>query len=337
MTHALVPGNNLAHSRFTDLCDEPMRFLSPIKGYENKPLVSLEEAVEPISYLFDSIEQYVWVSKKNCNNPKDGLTQDESASIFLYTMEFYGGPSLYRLLNSVLRSEERENITLWFLFLKLFLTALHKLPSHQCKVWRGIRDADLSSQYTIEKEVVWWGVSSCTSKINVLENEQFLGKHGMRTIVSIECRNGKKIASHSYYQNKEHEVILMPGSYFHVKGHLNPSSGFYMIDMEETSPPFAFVVPPINSQVTSIIMKKMPGIVNNFVLRLLTHPDECFTYYLLLLVDQTTANDSFNSNKIVPKITPAIPKSEPNIQPSKQERNTSIMSCYINKFFSLKI
>ncbi len=89
---------------------EPMRVLSPIKGYENMPLVSLEQAIESISHLFDSIEQYVGISKENCKNPEDGLTQDESAPIYWYTMEFQRGPSLYRRLNAMLRSEERVKL-----------------------------------------------------------------------------------------------------------------------------------------------------------------------------------------------------------------------------------
>ncbi|CAF4386310.1 unnamed protein product, partial [Rotaria magnacalcarata] len=34
--------------RFSDIAGEPCRMLMPIQGYEKKPLVSLEEAVEPI-------------------------------------------------------------------------------------------------------------------------------------------------------------------------------------------------------------------------------------------------------------------------------------------------
>jgi hypothetical protein len=43
------------------------------------PLVPLEKAVEPISHLFDDINQYLWTAKKNCQNPEERLTQDESA------------------------------------------------------------------------------------------------------------------------------------------------------------------------------------------------------------------------------------------------------------------
>lgn len=273
MTHALVSGNNLAHSRFVDLCDEPMHHLTPIRGHVNMPLVSLEEAVKPISHLFDSIDQYVWTAKQNCENPEDGLTQDESASIQLYTMEFQPGPSLYLLFNNILRSKERESLSQWFLFLKLFLTATYKLPSYRGNVWRAIKNVDvkISSQYKKGQKIVWWCASSCTLDLDVLENNQFLNKHGMQYVWSIECKNGKNIVAHSYFRDKEKEVILLPGSYFRVKSSANLSANVCMISMEEISPPFPFVAPPINYQVTSIIMPKMPSIVKHFIIKLLTH------------------------------------------------------------------
>lgn len=76
------PSENLANSRYTDLVGEPVaRFLSPIKGYESAPVVSLEEAVAPITKFFDSIEEQVWIAKENSKNPPDGLNQEESAAI----------------------------------------------------------------------------------------------------------------------------------------------------------------------------------------------------------------------------------------------------------------
>ncbi len=72
------------NSRFTDVCDEPVdHLLSPVKGYQEKPLVSLNESIEPISGFFNGIEDNVFVALHNCQNPADDLTQEESASIHL--------------------------------------------------------------------------------------------------------------------------------------------------------------------------------------------------------------------------------------------------------------
>ncbi|CAF1317761.1 unnamed protein product, partial [Rotaria sordida] len=37
--------------------------------------------------------------------------------------------------------------------------------------------------------MVWWGLSSCTTALTVLQSEQFLGQTGDRTLFMIECIN----------------------------------------------------------------------------------------------------------------------------------------------------
>ncbi|CAF5114653.1 unnamed protein product, partial [Rotaria magnacalcarata] len=49
------------------------------------PLVSLEEAVKPLLNIVPKVERNVYVVQENCQNPEDGLTTDESASIMLCT------------------------------------------------------------------------------------------------------------------------------------------------------------------------------------------------------------------------------------------------------------
>jgi hypothetical protein len=139
---------NLAVARYTDFRDEPVtRLFAPITGYQDMPLVSLEESIKSVSHLFHGIEENVSVAKAKCINPADGLSQDESASIHLYTMQFASGHSLHHVLNKNLCSENRQSLKPWFSFLKLLLTSLHKLPSHAQNAWRSMRGEDLSSKY----------------------------------------------------------------------------------------------------------------------------------------------------------------------------------------------
>jgi hypothetical protein len=254
-------------SRFTDLLDEPVdHFLSPIRGYEDKPLVPLSETINPIEGFFNDIQDYVYVALRNCENPADDLTQQESASIHLYTMQFHGGSSLYTLVNQSLRAENREDLKPWFSYLKLFLTALYKLPSLNEKVWRGIKNVDLSSKYKKGTKFAWWGVSSCTTDIEVLESNHFLGKHGLRTLFSIECINGKSIVNHSYYKNREKEIILMPGSYFEVMGNLDSGSELHIIQLKEISPPITLIKPPFSTSTninpSSVVHKPNPDSIS---------------------------------------------------------------------------
>ncbi|CAF3270287.1 unnamed protein product [Rotaria sp. Silwood2] len=259
MSKTTSPHENLTKSRYTDLIGEPVaRLLSPIKGYEAAPLVSLELAVAPISNFFDDVEENVWISKENSKTPPDGLTQDESAAIHLYTMQFDSDPNFYQLFNSTLRGENRDNLKPWFAYLKLFMTALHKLPSHPQTIWRGVRGVDLSKQYPTGTKFAWWGVSSCTTNVEVLQAETFLGRKGMRTLFSIESQNGKSIAPHSYFKDTEKEIVLMPGSYFEVIGQLNPADDLYIIQMKELEPPFPFVKPPFKKELPIPNVPKPP-------------------------------------------------------------------------------
>ncbi|CAF1435905.1 unnamed protein product [Didymodactylos carnosus] len=200
---------NIPTQRFLDVICEPTKFLSPIKSYEKVKLVSLEEAVRPIEHLIDNIQGDVWVAKNNCKKIQDGLTQHESAAIYLYTME-----SIYGELNQALRDKNRQT--------------------------------DLSAQFTESETFVWWGLSSCTISLSVLLKEQFLGKTGVRTLFNVECMNGKAIKNHSHYQS-ENEVLLLPCSYFEVLGKIDQGNGLHTIHIRQIEPPVPLIQSPIDS------------------------------------------------------------------------------------------
>ncbi|CAF1067787.1 unnamed protein product, partial [Rotaria sordida] len=101
---------NTTH-RFSDVAGEPCIMLTPIEGFNKKPLVTLEEATEPLKKIVPRISTYVYVAKERAKNPADDLSVDESASIALYTMEWEPHTnSLYYILNSALRGEDRANL-----------------------------------------------------------------------------------------------------------------------------------------------------------------------------------------------------------------------------------
>ncbi|CAF0981264.1 unnamed protein product [Adineta steineri] len=236
-------------TRVSDIVKEPQKMLMPIEGYEEMPIVSLEEAVAPLVSILPKVQNYAYVAKERCESvPPDDLTQDESASIMLYSMEWEPHEKcLYFALNATLRTEDRRKLKPWFLYLKLVLTALEKLPSTRCHVFRGV-NLDLSNQYTKGKTFVWWGFSSCTTSIEVLENEQFLDKTGERTLFTIECDTGKDISRHSYFQSEE-EVLLLAARQFIVVGCLRPAPGLHMIQLKETKPSITLLQPATNQSI----------------------------------------------------------------------------------------
>lgn len=229
--------------RLTDIADEPHDILMPIDGYEEMPVVTLEIAVEPLLPLLPKILTYVYIAKQKCKYPKDGLTEDESASIMLYSMGWKPyAQCLYFALNATLRSQDRGKLEPWFLYLKLFLTALSRLPlSPHMHVYRGVA-LDLSQYYKRGETVVWWGFSSCTKALHVLQSEQFLGTTGVRTLFNIDCNSGKSIKNHSFYPSED-EILLLAATQFEVVGCLNQDSGLQLIQLREITSPYPLLCP----------------------------------------------------------------------------------------------
>jgi len=210
--------------------------LLPIEGYENKPLVSLEDAVLPLVDLVSDIKRKAWIAKSRASNPANGLTSDQSAAIILYTMEWPNAEdSVYYILNKNLRAERRNLLKPWFLYLKLVLTALNRLPSTSGRTYyRGVKQ-NLSNKYSTGKIIIWWGFSSCTSTMDVLNREEFLGQTGTRTLFAIECKHAKDIRQHSMFSD-ENEVLLMPATQLEVVGQYKPSIDVHIIQLKETEP-----------------------------------------------------------------------------------------------------
>jgi hypothetical protein len=230
-------GNELAQRilRITDITQEPHQFLLPISGYEKLPLVPLEIAVEGLVDFLPTIQSYVYVAKQRCEEPADGLTQDESAAIMLYSMGWEPlEECLYIVLNATLRSPDRGKLKPWLLYLKLLLNGLYRLPSISRSIYRGVKK-NLSKYYIMEKTVVWWGFSSCTTSVAVLQSEQFMGKKGTRTMFTIECKSGKDIRNHSFFPSED-EVLLLAATQFKVVGCLDQGD-LHVIQLKETRPP----------------------------------------------------------------------------------------------------
>ncbi|CAF1156957.1 unnamed protein product [Adineta steineri] len=248
--------------RFMDVGKEPRKLRQPIEGYRSLPLTTLEEAIEPIVTPCPDVQRRAYIAKGNCDSYKDGLTEDESAAIYLYTTEWLPvNQCLYAALNSVLRSKNRDKlIQPWLSYIKLLLTALFKLPDFTGTVWRGVR-LDLRLEYKVGATITWWGFSSCAESISVLESECFLGQEGQRTLFSIKCFNGKKIRQHSSFE-EENEILLLPGSQFIVASHFQPSKkdpDLIIIQLKQVKPRFSLLEDP-SKGMAILTSTPIPGI-----------------------------------------------------------------------------
>ncbi|CAF4842498.1 unnamed protein product [Rotaria socialis] len=196
----------------------------PIDGYQHLPLQSLEEATKPIVPFVPDLVEKVALAKRKCNKNSTTLTLDESAAIYLYTMPI----SFFYCLNKSLRAENREELKPWFPFLRLFMSALEKLPSSRTVVWRAI-SKNITTDINRNEIQTWWSVNSCSTDGNLLK--LYFGKES--TIIRIQPLHGKDISEFSAFQS-ECEIVLPPGTRLRVQ-----SSAFkieerlFFMDLEE--------------------------------------------------------------------------------------------------------
>jgi hypothetical protein len=237
--------------RLSDIDTETLEMLMPIDGYEDMPLVPLDIAVEPLVSLVPAIHIHAYSAQERCKNPPaDELTIDESASIMLYSMDWKPvDKSLYVILNDALRSTDRKKLEPWFLYLRLFLTALSRLPSTRREVYRGVK-LDLTKEYPVGETIVWSGFSSCTTSINVLQSELFLGTTGPKTVFSITCHLGMDIRNHSYYSSGN-EIVIFPPTQFKVIDCLNQGNDLHIIQLQEIQPCFSRLHAPVFSSISN--------------------------------------------------------------------------------------
>lgn len=230
------------------ICDVPKghKKMTPIHGYAKMPLVTLEEAVDPLVSIVKEVKDMVKRVKFNCQNPPDNLSSDESASIMLYSLEHKPREkSFYSILNKALWYPDRSTLKPWFLYLKLVLTALSKIPSEKRYLHRGVKE-DLINEYSADATFVWWGFSSCTTSVHVLHDDVFLGTTGTRTLFQIECHSSKDIRKHSMFKNED-EVLLPPGRQFKVISSLDAGNGLHIIQIKETDPANFLLEPLLTS------------------------------------------------------------------------------------------
>lgn len=219
--------------------------LMPITGYAEEPLLSLSEACSPLINILHDLSLYVQTAvDETPEQPPDGLTINESAAIRLYTMEWHKPhPSLYSKLNFALRNTDRDSLRPYFKYMKLFLTALVKLPcAAPTTVWRGLT-LNMSEDFPPGTTVTWWSFSSCTTQLPVLENNLYLGKAGERTLFSVEVNNARTLRAHSHFVTED-EVLLLPGTHMVVQSQFNPAPDLHVIHLKQLIPEEVLLEPP---------------------------------------------------------------------------------------------
>ena len=234
------------HFRFFDLIEESKEFNQSINNYDQIPLVTLEQAVEPLKDLIPHVIDMVKLVKEKCLRPANNLSADESASIMLYTIEWIPKEnSFYYIFNRILKKNDQNQLISCYSYFKLISTALIKLPRLSKRIfYRGIQ-ADLKNQYSVNKIVNWYGYTSCSSSLDIYDKEKFsFDDTDNCTLFIIHSENGIDISKHSYSSIKS-EVLLSPNQQFQVVSSRQSNNGLCIIILKELS---------INETISSIIL-----------------------------------------------------------------------------------
>lgn len=216
--------------RFTDVELENKR-LPACFGYIAWKILPLEETMKDLRSPLPEIDRFVKLAKRLCTYPnQQGLSKDEAAALYLYTMEMAEDSCIYRILNHTLRFEDRTKVRPWFAYLKLLDSATSKLSNFKGIVWRGV-NKDVTKTFQKGQKITWWSVSSCSASVNIISS--FLGEVPHSTLFNIECSTGKSISTFTSYPS-ENEVILMPGTMFEVVADpLHHHGGLHIIHLKE--------------------------------------------------------------------------------------------------------
>ena len=138
----------------------------------------------------------------------------------------------------MLRARDRAALKSgYFPYTRLLYEGLRVLASTSPRmINRGVKMDVVSldpGAYAEEEVVIWWSFSSCTKKIGVLHNPQFLGSTGDRTIFQIHTRHGVDIGPFSAIQS-EAEVLLPAGTALKVTSVLpKDASGLTIVQLED--------------------------------------------------------------------------------------------------------
>jgi hypothetical protein len=134
--------------RFVDVSTEPDKILPPLPhSSESESIPTLLDAIKPSEHLVENLRKKAEEALSICKNPKDKLSRDQSAALYLYSMQWPKGKhSFYDMFNRALRNEDRTKLIPYHNYFKLFMSALNKLPSKEQQLWRGVV-GDLTSRY----------------------------------------------------------------------------------------------------------------------------------------------------------------------------------------------
>lgn len=182
-----------------------------IKQIEQEPLVPLQEALRPFQKKIKDLPKKITTAQKLCTKPsKHGLTPDESAAIYIYSMGTDEN-SLYDHLKKAWQSKGPEQIRPWFSYLRLLFSAVKKCPDAPGEVWQGMEYNDRVEEILRDSSAALYiGFGSAIASPDPIR-QRLNGKNDNSCRIIFVKYSDVQAKDISDYIKKGPEYILFPG------------------------------------------------------------------------------------------------------------------------------
>ena len=218
--------------------------VSPLTGVMGTKPVPLADAVAALP--MDKMATFAWMACEfadamlRAGSDPYGLSRDEIAAVHLYTMPWPSPKgSLYYQLNAALRSRDRQGVLPYFPYLRLLFGGLRKIKTRPGTVQRGVCH-DMTGTYPQSARVWWWGFSSTTRSVAVLQEDTFMGKAGPRTLFQIDAHDAVDISRYSCIPTED-EALLLPGTQLLVHSVADVGNGLHIVQLKQLATPHPMI------------------------------------------------------------------------------------------------
>ena len=184
--------------------------LKLIDGYQNEPIVSLEDSLKPLDGKIDQLPAQIKEAKTKCHYPSEhNLTRDESAALYLYSIRG-DQSSVHSQLQRAWQSGDRVQMKTWLKYLKLMKSGSDKLPNAKTDAWQGMPyDEEWDKTLQSDSATLYTGMSLCPASSNDAKDELNV-KPGTKTIL-VACESVQAKDTSGYTADNERQLLVWPG------------------------------------------------------------------------------------------------------------------------------
>ena len=199
--------------RFTRRAFSKNNDLKLIQGYQKELILSLEEALKPVTNIFPDISLQIQKAlAKRYYSEKCILTDDESAAIYIYSMK--GTNNLHFHFQKAWDSKNQSQLKPWFKYLKLLKSALNKLPDVQTEAWQQINRSEVEEILQAGQPQLYTCMGTCSRSVEELNEVLYKKPASVVIMVGYGLVSGKDVTLYTEGQTKE--VLVWPGARIYV-------------------------------------------------------------------------------------------------------------------------